>query len=136
EGCRRSARMARATGRRRRLPEHRRHRHGVSGSAGRRRVHVRCRGSPALPAVLPWCAGARDLKAAMPTGARLQLMSRVNRVIALAAELSDDERRIVVDAIAPKESREELAQAWTAEIEKRAARVRATATAAAEVVGE
>jgi putative addiction module component (TIGR02574 family) len=52
-------------------------------------------------------------------------MSRVYQVIALAAELSEDERCIVVDAIAPKESREELAQAWTAEIEKRAARVRA-----------
>jgi putative addiction module component (TIGR02574 family) len=52
-------------------------------------------------------------------------MSRVDQVIALAAELSDDERRIVVDAIAPKESLEELAQAWTAEIDKRAARVRA-----------
>jgi hypothetical protein len=52
-------------------------------------------------------------------------MATVHQVIALAAELSEEERRIVVDAIAPKESLEELAHAWSEEIEKRAARVRA-----------
>jgi hypothetical protein len=48
----------------------------------------------------------------------------VRQVIALAEELSDEERRIVVDAIAPKESIEELAREWALEIERRAARVR------------
>jgi hypothetical protein len=52
-------------------------------------------------------------------------MATVDQVIALAAELSDDERRVVVDAIAPKESLEDLARAWAEEIAKRAARVRA-----------
>jgi len=52
-------------------------------------------------------------------------MATVHEVIALAAQLSEEERRLVVDAIAPKESVEELAQAWTEEIERRAARVRA-----------
>ena len=52
-------------------------------------------------------------------------MATVQQVIALAAELSEDERRTVVDAIAPKESLEEIAVAWSAEIERRAARVRA-----------
>ena len=52
-------------------------------------------------------------------------MATVHQVIALAAELSEEDRRVVVDAIAPKESLEELALAWTAEIERRAARVRA-----------
>jgi hypothetical protein len=53
-------------------------------------------------------------------------MATVHEVIALAAQLSDDERRVVVDAIAPKESAEELARAWSEEIERRAARVRAS----------
>jgi putative addiction module component len=53
------------------------------------------------------------------------VMATVHQVIALAAELSDEERRIVVDAIAPKESVEELARAWSEEIGRRAARVRA-----------
>jgi putative addiction module component (TIGR02574 family) len=52
-------------------------------------------------------------------------MATVHEVITLAAQLSEDERRVVIDAIAPKESVEELAQAWTEEIERRAARVRA-----------
>ena len=52
-------------------------------------------------------------------------MATVHQVIALAAELTDEERRVVVDAISPKESLEELAQAWSEEIERRAARVRA-----------
>jgi hypothetical protein len=55
----------------------------------------------------------------------LPVMATVGEVIALAAELSEEERRVVVDAIAPKESREELARAWSDEIERRAARVRA-----------
>jgi hypothetical protein len=36
-------------------------------------------------------------------------MATVHQVIALAAELTDEERRVVVDAISPKESLEELA---------------------------
>ena len=38
--------------------------------------------------------------------------------------LSEDERRVVVDVIAPKESIESLADEWEAEIARRAARVR------------
>ncbi|MEO7035517.1 MAG: hypothetical protein ABI548_16440 [Polyangiaceae bacterium] len=49
----------------------------------------------------------------------------VRHVIALAAELSDDERRVVVDAIAPQESVVGLASEWEAEIARRAERVRA-----------
>jgi hypothetical protein len=49
----------------------------------------------------------------------------VREVIALASELSEEERRVVVDAIAPKESIAELAREWQVEIERRAARVRA-----------
>jgi hypothetical protein len=48
----------------------------------------------------------------------------VKRVIDLASELSEDERRVVVDAIAPKESVASLADEWTAEIERRANLVR------------
>ncbi|HVY31800.1 MAG TPA: addiction module protein [Polyangiaceae bacterium] len=48
----------------------------------------------------------------------------VRQVIALAAELSEDERRLVVDAIAPQESVAELAAEWEAEIARRADRVR------------
>jgi putative addiction module component (TIGR02574 family) len=48
----------------------------------------------------------------------------VRKVIALASELSDDERRVVVDAIAPKESVASLAEEWEAEIARRAERVR------------
>ena len=48
----------------------------------------------------------------------------VKRVIDLATELSEDERRVVVDAIAPKESVASLADEWTAEIERRANLVR------------
>jgi putative addiction module component (TIGR02574 family) len=51
--------------------------------------------------------------------------SAVRTVIALASELSDDERRVVIDAIAPKESIASLAEEWEAEIARRAARVRA-----------
>jgi putative addiction module component (TIGR02574 family) len=49
----------------------------------------------------------------------------VREVIALASELSEEERRVVVDAIAPKESVAKLAREWQVEIERRAARVRA-----------
>jgi putative addiction module component (TIGR02574 family) len=49
----------------------------------------------------------------------------VHEVIELAAQLSEDERRVVVDAIAPKESVEELSRAWSEEIARRASRVRA-----------
>jgi putative addiction module component (TIGR02574 family) len=52
------------------------------------------------------------------------MAATVRQVIALAEELSDEERRVVVDAIAPKESVEELAREWRHEIERRAARVR------------
>jgi hypothetical protein len=52
-------------------------------------------------------------------------MATVHQVIELAAQLSEEERRVVVDAIAPKESLEELARAWGEEIDRRAARVRA-----------
>jgi hypothetical protein len=48
----------------------------------------------------------------------------VRQVIALAAELSEDERRLVVDAIAPQESVAGLAAEWEAEIARRAERVR------------
>lgn len=48
----------------------------------------------------------------------------VKRVIDLASELSEDERRVVVDAIAPRESVASLADEWTAEIERRANLVR------------
>jgi hypothetical protein len=48
----------------------------------------------------------------------------VKRVIDLASELSEDERRVVVDAIAPKESVAALADEWVAEIERRAELVR------------
>ena len=48
----------------------------------------------------------------------------VRQVIALAAELSDDERRVVVDAIAPQESVAGLAAEWEAEIARRAELVR------------
>jgi hypothetical protein len=49
----------------------------------------------------------------------------VSRVIALASELSEEERRVVVDAVAPRESVALLAQEWEVEIARRAARVRA-----------
>jgi hypothetical protein len=49
----------------------------------------------------------------------------VRNDIALAAELSDEERRVVVDAIAPKESLSILADEWESEIASRAERVRA-----------
>ena len=48
----------------------------------------------------------------------------VRQVIALAAELSEEERRVVVDAIAPQESVAVLAAEWEAEIARRAERVR------------
>jgi len=48
----------------------------------------------------------------------------VRQVIALAAELSDEERRVVVDAIAPQESVARLAAQWEAEIARRAEQVR------------
>ncbi len=52
-------------------------------------------------------------------------MATVQQVIALATELSEEERKVVVDAISPKESIEELAGLWNEEIARRAARVRA-----------
>jgi hypothetical protein len=48
----------------------------------------------------------------------------VRQVIALAAELSEEERRVVVDAIAPQESVAGLAAEWETEIARRAERVR------------
>jgi len=48
----------------------------------------------------------------------------VRKVIALASELSEDERRVVIDAIAPKESVAGLAEEWEAEIARRAEPVR------------
>ena len=53
-------------------------------------------------------------------------MSRaaVQQVIALATELSEDERRVVADAIAPKESVSRLVDEWQAEIARRANLVR------------
>lgn len=60
----------------------------------------------------------------------------VRQVIALAAELSEEERRVVVDAIAPQESVAGLAAEWEAEIARRAERVRmgqSTGKPAAEV---
>lgn len=48
----------------------------------------------------------------------------VRQVIALAAELSEEERRRVVDAIAPQESVAGLAAEWEAVIARRAERVR------------
>jgi putative addiction module component (TIGR02574 family) len=48
----------------------------------------------------------------------------VRNLIALASELSEDERRVVVDAIAPKESIATLTEEWEAEIARRAERVR------------
>jgi hypothetical protein len=45
----------------------------------------------------------------------------VRQVIALAAELSEEERRVVIDAIAPQESVAGLAAEWEAEIARRAA---------------
>ena len=53
-------------------------------------------------------------------------MSRavVQQVIALATELSDDERRLVADAIAPKESVSSLVDEWQAEIARRVTLVR------------
>ncbi len=61
-----------------------------------------------------------------PFGEQNFLMSRaaVQHVIALAAELSEDERSVVVDAIAPKESVSSLADEWQAEIGRRANLVR------------
>ncbi|MGH7295742.1 MAG: addiction module protein [Polyangiaceae bacterium] len=53
------------------------------------------------------------------------VMATVHEVIEFAAQLSEEERRVVVDAIAPKESVEELSRAWSEEISRRAARVRA-----------
>jgi hypothetical protein len=48
----------------------------------------------------------------------------VREVIALATELTDDERSVVIDAIAPKESVARLASEWEAEIARRAELVR------------
>jgi putative addiction module component (TIGR02574 family) len=48
----------------------------------------------------------------------------VRKVIALASELSEEERAVVVDAIAPKESLASLADQWEAEIRRRVERVR------------
>jgi putative addiction module component (TIGR02574 family) len=52
----------------------------------------------------------------------------IRQIIALASNLSEDERRVIVDAIAPKESVTRLAAEWEAEIAERAARVRADET--------
>jgi putative addiction module component (TIGR02574 family) len=52
----------------------------------------------------------------------------VRKLIALASELSDDERRVLVDAIASEESVASLADEWEAEIARRAQRVRSDPT--------
>jgi putative addiction module component (TIGR02574 family) len=49
----------------------------------------------------------------------------VRQLIALASALSEDERRVVVDAIAPKAATASLADEWETEIARRAERVRA-----------
>jgi putative addiction module component (TIGR02574 family) len=49
----------------------------------------------------------------------------VRELIALASDLTADERQVVVDAISPRESIDSLADEWEAEIARRAARVRA-----------
>jgi hypothetical protein len=48
----------------------------------------------------------------------------VRQVIALASELSEDERGVVVDAIAPRESLAKLVDEWEVEVARRAGRVR------------
>ncbi|MBK7582511.1 MAG: hypothetical protein IPI67_20230 [Myxococcales bacterium] len=50
--------------------------------------------------------------------------ARVREIIASASALSEDERRVVVDAIAPRESIAKLAADWEVEVARRAARVR------------
>src|SRR5258708_31116862 len=67
-------------------------------------------------------------RASLDTSSRRRhasFMATVHQVIALASELSEEDRLVVVDAIAPKEAIEELARAWREEIDRRAARVRA-----------
>ena len=49
----------------------------------------------------------------------------VRHVIALASELSEEERSVVVDAIAPAGVVASLSNEWEAEIARRAERVRA-----------
>jgi hypothetical protein len=49
----------------------------------------------------------------------------VKELIALASELSEDERSVVVDAIAPRSSISSLAHEWEIEIARRAELVRA-----------
>jgi hypothetical protein len=51
----------------------------------------------------------------------------VRKVIKLASELSDEERRIVADAIAPRETAADLAEAWEGEIARRAERCQSRA---------
>jgi putative addiction module component (TIGR02574 family) len=48
----------------------------------------------------------------------------VHKVIELASELSEDARRVVVDAIAPQEAITTLADEWEEEIARRAEDVR------------
>ena len=48
----------------------------------------------------------------------------VRQVIALASELSEEERSLGVDAIAPRTATASLAEEWEAEIARRAERVR------------
>lgn len=50
--------------------------------------------------------------------------ARVRELIASASELSEDERRLVIDALAPRESVAKLAAEWEVEVARRAARVR------------
>jgi putative addiction module component (TIGR02574 family) len=49
----------------------------------------------------------------------------VRKVLDLASELSDEERRVVVDAIAPPETTAVLAAEWEAEIARRVERAKA-----------
>jgi len=48
----------------------------------------------------------------------------VRKLIALASELSEEERSVLLDAIAPEGSVANLADEWETEITARAARVR------------
>jgi Putative addiction module component len=81
--------------------------------------------APRRPGLAPRVSAGLDASAPQE---QAWVMATVHQVIELAAQLSEEERRVVVDAIAPKESLEELARAWGEEIDRRAARVRAGET--------
>jgi hypothetical protein len=72
--------------------------------------------------VLP--SAARDDLKVSRYASGVMSSAAVRQVIALAAELSEEERRVVIDAIAPQESVAGLAAEWEAEIARRAELVR------------